>query len=319
MLTPREIIAQAWAITTTERPLKRWGFVGSFFRLLLDIKLIAYQLYFLYAFVIAGRPVGLFDDVIWIYDHLPFGLFITIVTTFLVLLFIEFLLPSFTDGAIIGLGAKSHNKEKVNGGFVLAMYNFFPIFAVHELFVFSGVNLLITALSILLRYGSGLQGFLIVVTLLLWSFSSILKFFSSFAEPAIVIEKAGIFLAIGKSMKLVISYLWHVIFLVLLMLIISIRIFINTVIAILIPVIVFGIGLVLTYVFTPAISYTIASIIGLVLIFITAYFFTYLHVFKQTVWTILFMELIKEKELDHINLHATEEPAIIAGAPGVLA
>ena len=80
MLTPREIIAQAWTITTTERALKRWGFFGTFFRLLLDIKLIAYQLYFLSAFVIAGKPVGLFDDVIWAFDHMPFWLFVTVVT-----------------------------------------------------------------------------------------------------------------------------------------------------------------------------------------------------------------------------------------------
>ncbi|OGJ60539.1 hypothetical protein A3A67_01045 [Candidatus Peribacteria bacterium RIFCSPLOWO2_01_FULL_51_18] len=302
MLTPREIIAQAWTITTTERSLKRWGFVGSFFRLLLDIKLVAYQIYFSYAFMVAGKEVGLFDDIIWAYDRLPFGLFVTLFVGFILLLGVEFLLPSFTDGAIIGLGAKSHNKEEVKGGFVLGMYNFFPIFTVHEIFVFSGLNLLITAVSILLRYGSGLQGFLIVVAVSLWCVSGILKFFSNFAEPAIVIDKENVFMAIGKSMKLVISYLWHVIFLVMLMLIISIRIFINTVIAVLIPVAVFGIGIVLTYIFTPAVSYTIAGIVGLVLIFIAAYFFTYLHVFKQTVWTILYMELVKEKELDRIEI-----------------
>jgi len=301
MLTPREIIAQSWTITTTEPSLKRWGFFGTFFRLLLDIKLIAYQLYFLYAFVIAGKPVGLFDDVIWAYNNMPQWLFITVIVTFLLLLFIEFFVPSFADGAIIGLGAKSHNKERMQGGFILAMYNFFPIFAVHELYVFSGLNLLITAVSIILRYGSGLQGFMITVAITLWCFSSVLKFFSSFAEPAIVVSKTGIFDAIGKSMKLIVSYLWHIIFLVLLMLIISIRIFVNTIVAILIPGIVFGIGIVLTYIFTPTVSYTVASIIGLILIFITAYFFTYLHVFKQTVWTILYMELIKEKELDRIG------------------
>jgi len=301
MLTPREIIAQAWTITTTERALKRWGFFGTFFRLLLDIKLIAYQLYFLYAFVIAGKPVGLFDDVIWAFDHMPFWLFVTVVTTFLVLLFIEFFIPSFADGAIIGLGAKAHNREPVRGGFILAMYNFFPIFAVHEIFVFSGLNLLITASSILLRYGGGLAGFTIVVAVLLWLISSVLKFFASFAEPAIVVQKTGIFNAIARSIKLIFSYPSHVIFLILLLLIISIRVFINTVVAILIPGIVFGIGLTMTFFVNPVISFGISAFIGLILIFITAYFFTYLHVFKQTVWTIMYMELMKQKELDTIG------------------
>jgi hypothetical protein len=47
--------------------------------------------------------------------------------------------------------------------------------------------------------------------------------------------------------------------------------------------------------------FVLERFIGLVLTFVAAYFFTYLHVFKQAVWTIMYMELIKEKELDKIG------------------
>lgn len=300
MLTPRQIVAQAWTITTTEPSLKRWGFFGTFFRLLLDIKLIAYQIYFLVAFL-NGKEVGLFDDAIWLYGAVPFSLFTTILITFLLLLAVEVFVPSMTDGPIIGLTAKSYKHEPVQGGFVLALYNFFPIFTVHEIFVFSGLNLLITAVSILLRYGAGLTPFLIVIAVVLWSMSTILKFLSSFAEPAIVIDKVGIFDSIGRSIKLVISYPQHVIFLIILLIMISVRVFINTVLIVLIPGIAFGLGLLLTYVFTPAVSYTIAGCIGIVMLFVVAYFFTYLHVFKQTVWTLMYMELKAQKEMDVIG------------------
>jgi hypothetical protein len=299
MLTPREIIAQAWTIATTETTLKQWGFFGSTLRLLLDIKLVSYQIYFFFAFL-AGKEVGLFDDAILLHGLVSLPVFITIITLFLLLVIAELFIPSFTDGAIIGLTAKAHQKEKMTGGFVMALYNFFPVFTLHEIFVFSGVNLLITAVSIILRYGGGMKGFLIVIAVILWIFSSTLKFFASFAESAIVVKKANVFNAISESIKLVFSYPWHIIFILLLMLIISIRIFVNLAILIMIPGVVFGLGLLLTYVLTPAISYTIATIVALILIGIASYFFTYLHVFKQAVWTIMYMELIKEKDLDKI-------------------
>lgn len=300
MLTPREIIAQAWTVTTTEPALKRWGFTGSALRLLLDIKLVGYQFYFAYAYI-SGKEVGLFDDGIWLYNNAPIAVFWVVIISFLLLVVTELFLPIFCDGAIIGLTAKSHNKERVSGGFILGMYNFFPIFAVHELFVFSGINLLVTAISILLRYGSGLTSFMIVVACILWLLSSVLSFLASFAEPAIVIKKAGVFESIGQSVKLTFSYPGHIIFLILLLLIISFRIFVNLVILILIPGLVIGLGIVLTYILTPVISYTIAGVLALILTLVAAYFFMYMHVFKQAVWTIMYMELTKEKELDKIG------------------
>jgi hypothetical protein len=111
----------------------------------------------------------------------------------------------------------------------------------------------------------------------------------------------GVFAAAGKSVKLIFSYLPHVMFLFVLLMIISIRIIINTLIIILVPLIVVGSGFLFLNILSPAISYTLAGLIGLVLTFVAAYFFTYLHVFKQAVWTIMYMELIKEKELDKIG------------------
>lgn len=300
MLTPREIIAQAWTIATTEPQLKRWGFFGSFFEILLDVKLLIYQMYFLYGYLY-GHATGLFDIEIVLYNSLPFWLFLTIIIAFIALLIVELFVPSLSAGAIIGLTAKAHNKEKMNGGFIMALYNFFPILAVHELFIFSSLSIFITSISVILRYGSGLEYMLIGVASLVWIFSNILKFFSSFTESGIVVDKLGIFISGAKSVKLIFSYMPHVMFLTLLLLVITIRIVINTLIITIVPAAVIGTGLLLTYVLQPAISYTIAGFIGLLLTLVAAYFFAYLHVFKQAVWTIMYMEIIKEKELDKIG------------------
>ena len=300
MLTPREIIAQAWTIATTEPQLKRWGFFGSFFEILLDVKLLIYQMYFLYGYLY-GHSTGLFDIEIAMYEALPFWLFMTIIVLFGLLVFVELFIPSFTGGAIIGLAAKAHNKEPMHGGFIMALYNFFPILAVHEVFIFSGFSILVTSISVILRYGNGLEMPLIVVAVLVWIFSNIIKFFSSFTESGVVVEKLGVFEAGAKSVKLIFSYMPHVMFLTLLLIVISIRIIINTLIILLVPAAVIGSGLLLTYFVQPAVSYTIAGCIGLILTFVAAYFFTYLHIFKQAVWTIMYMELIQQKDLDKIG------------------
>jgi hypothetical protein len=300
MLTPREIIAEAWRITTTERTLRAWGFFRTIFALLLDLKLLGYQLYFIYAYI-AGHEVGLLDDWIILYDLVPMWAFVTILVAFILLLIVELFVPSLGDGAIIGLAAKAYKKEKVEGGFILGLYNYFPILTLHEIFAFSGISIFITACSLILRYTEGLRWGLLAIATLLWIISSILRFFASFSEEGVVIQKLGVFEAAGRSIKLTVSYLSHVVFLALLMMVIGLRVVMNVVVIIVLPAVLFGLGTLLTLFLAPAIAWTIIGIVGVVLVFCLAYGLTYLNVFKQTVWTIMFIEMNKQRDLDAIG------------------
>lgn len=300
-MTPREIIAEAWRLTKEERALWRWGFFASIFETLLNIKLFIYQIYFIFEHM-RGGEAGFFDIEIAIYNSMPPWFFWSFIVTLLVLFVIELFVPHFAAGALIGLAAKAHKKEEVKGGLVLAVYNFFPVFAIHEILVFSGWNLALTTCSLILRYVDGsMQPFLIGMTLGLWLISMFLGFFFSFAEESAVIRKTGVFESMGRSSKLIVSYLGHVVFIVLLLLIISLRIFVNALFIVLIPGAAIGMGVVLTYFFAPEVSYVIATVIGLALVILVSYFLAYLHVFKQTVWTITFLELNKKKDLDMID------------------
>src|SRR3989338_5013640 len=151
-MTPREIIAEAWAITTREVSIRRWAFTSSFFETLLSLKLLIYQIYFAWKYFGGEGGAGFFDVEILIYNSMPFWMFATIITVFVLMVVIELFMPHLCLGAIIGLGAKAHRKEEVRGGLVLALYNFFPIFAIHELLVLSGFSTLVTATSVILRY-----------------------------------------------------------------------------------------------------------------------------------------------------------------------
>mgnify|MGYP006193808659 CR=1 FL=1 len=89
-------------------------------------------------------------------------------------------------------------------------------------------------------------------------------------------------------------------FLLLLLFVISLRIVINAVMVILIPGIIIGLGLLLTTILPEAISYSIAGLVGLVLVIGASYMFAYISAFKTTVWTLTYLELIKHKDLDVI-------------------
>lgn len=297
-MTPREIIAEAWALSKREKGIRRWGFFSSFFETLLTVKLIGYQLYFLNAYL-NGHKVGLVDDFEWMYYNLPLWLTITVITTFGILLLIEFIIPNMAAGAIIGLSAKAHIKQKTDGGTVLALYNFFPILGVHETLVLSSWTMALSACSLILRYIGGANARLLMLgfVIFFWFLSNILKFFFSFAPSAIVIDRQGVFHAMGTSFKLVIGYLGQVMFLVLLLFAISLRVLFNTAAILLIPAIMVGTGLLLAHVFSPLISFAVAAGLGMVLIVIASYFFGYLHVFQEAVWTITYMELSKRQDL----------------------
>lgn len=300
-MTPRELIAKAWAITQQEKSLRHWGFFSSVFETLLNLKLISYQVYFLIEHWRGGNA-GFFDIEIIIYNSMPKWFFWTFVIILLVLFVVELFIPHLALGAITGLAAKAYKGEEVRGGLVLALYNFFPIFAIHEALFLSNWATVITASSVTARYVDGDMKFWIIGFLIFfWLVSNLLAFFFSFAIPAVVIEKISMFTAISQSFKLIISYLGQIMFLLLLLFVITIRILINTLIVLIIPAIVVGIALLFTFILSPAVSYTIAFCIGTVLVMIASYFFGYLLVFQHTVWTITYMELRKNKDLDVIG------------------
>lgn len=301
-MTPREIIAEAWTLTRREPSLRRWAYAESFFALLLSIKLLGYQVYFLYETVYGTGETGFFDVEIVIYNSMPRWFFWTFVISLTLLFVVEIFFSHLAQGAIIGLAAKSHRKQEVTGGRVLALYNFFPIFAIHEIFVLGSLNTTITITSVVFRYVEGsAKTPIIIIIWLTWLFSNLLAFFFHFAEEIVVIEKDGVFTALGKSFKMIISYLGQIMFLLLLLFVISIRILLNTAIVILIPGIIIGLGLMLSSFLSALITWIIVSVVGLALVLIASYFFGYLHAFKQAVWTILYLELRDRKDMDLIQ------------------
>lgn len=301
-MTPRDIIARAWAITLRCKALRRWSFVAAFLETCLDVTLVAFQSSFLITYIRTGDITGFFDVTEALFSALPGWLFGTFVITGILLFLCEFFLPHLCRGAVIGLGAKAHLGEPVRGGLILALYNFFPLFALHGFVILSSWTTTTSAASLIVRYfQEPMRSLSIGMLIILFLFMSLLKFLFGFAPQAVVVKKMGVFPAIARSIKLIISNISQVMFLVLLLLVISIRILINAVLVILIPAFMVGIGLFLALFLSPTLSTIIALSVGLVLLITASYFFAYLYAFKLTVWTIAFMELDGQKDLDIIE------------------
>ena len=300
-MSPREIVAKAWAITVKEGSIRKWGFMSAFVETLLNAKLFIFQAWLIYSYFWLQDPIGFFTIEKVLFQNLPNWLAVIIYVTFIILLIIEWLFPHMAKGAIIGLAAKSYKKEEVKGGFVLGLYNFWPIFAIHELLFLSGLTTVITLSSLSLRYGAeaGILGVGIIMSI--WTLANVLEFFWIFSEEAVVIRKTGIRGAISKSFKLVISHIGHIVFLCLLLFFIFLRIIANLLMIILIPAIVMGVGVSLAFIMPKIVGYSVAVLLGIIIIFLASYFFAYLEVFRQTVWTITYIELSKLKELDVIE------------------
>ncbi len=299
-MTPREIIAKAWAITTKERQLRKWGFASSVLETMLNAKLFVYQAWFLYSYL-QGDPIGFFTVEATVMKYVPMPVFVGLMVLLGILVCIEWIFPHFAKGAIIGLGAKAYRKEERKGGLVLGFYNFFPIFGVHELLTLSSLSTIVTLSSLSLRYGAAAGKIGVLLLIGAWLFFNFLHFIWIFAEEGIVIRKEGVRKALRRSFKLVISYLGHVMFLILLMFVIFLRVLANAFMVILVPAVIMGLGFLLTSVLPHVISYGIAAAVGLLIIFIAGYFFAYIEVFRQMVWTITYIELSKLKDLDLIE------------------
>jgi hypothetical protein len=300
-MTPREIIAEAWAITVRTPPLRRWAVTAALLETLLSIKLMGYQGYYMYHFLVRGETIGFLDAEMRLFHALPLGVFVVLTSILVLTTVVEFFLPHVCTGAIIGLGAKAFRKEEVKGGLVLGIYNFWAIFAIQEFITLSSLSTMAMAASMAIRYLDGpvRLGVLAMMGAVL-GFSLLLKFFFSFAEEAVVTQKLGIFEALARSFKMIISHLGQIIFLLLLLFVISLRIILNALVVIIIPAIIIGLGLLLMLFLPPLLTYAITGIVGLLLIMIASYFFGYIVAFRQTVWTITYLELSRHKDLDVI-------------------
>lgn len=313
-MNPRELIAEAWRITIAHRRiLLPWGALEAFVVMIAAVCFVTYQGFVLSIFFRTGNlsSWGSIADSVRPFAAEHPGLIIALIIAAAIYGILWLLVPRLATGAIIGLAAKIHCGDEPKGGLVLAIFNCMPLLELAAAFALIDGKTVFSLWSLLVRYMGATDVIFgtSIVLMLIWTVSFIFQFLFMFAEEAIVVRKMGVFHSIGHSFKLVISYLGRIVLIGILLLVIILRIILNAIVIFVIPATVLGLGFLLARFLPEFVSFTISGILGLAIAILASYFLGYVTVFKNTVWTITYLELSKERELDVIATEATAEEA----------
>ncbi|MEK7137210.1 MAG: hypothetical protein AAB853_02905, partial [Patescibacteria group bacterium] len=153
-MSPREIIAEAWAITRKyRRVLLPWGIIDAFTLSIYATVFATYQGYVLWFFFRGQESpswLGTIEMVINTFsEHPAFTGVMVILGILYALLWLT--IPRLATGALIGLAAKIRSGDEPRGGLVLGVFNFFPLLELAVALGLIGGKTIFSAWSVLVR------------------------------------------------------------------------------------------------------------------------------------------------------------------------
>ncbi len=301
MKTSREIVAEAWHLTIEHRAkLFRYGFVPSFFSILVTAMYVYYQ-------VQAFRYSPLFSDgkehfqIAIARDLLGFTTQSTLVFSLslfavIVLLIGWYFAPMLCRAAIVQLVTQARNGEKVERGFSSSLLRFFPIFQI------SLLKRSLAPFSFLTEFGfvaRNLTGGIMLIAPLLFFFGVIgliFLFFASFTTQVIMLKGEGFAGAIKISFQTVLQNFGQTFKIMLLFLFVELRVILNVLIVLFLPIALVGLTGVFASMASQTVGIVIAGLVLLALIFIAAYLTGILFVFSEAMWTIAFLHFSENQD-----------------------
>ena len=297
----RHIIAQAWEFTQNNKKMIYW--YAFFPSLLTTMAGVIYLMYQYFAF----RSSPLFEN--WnqsftmvalktvvdiVRQNISSTLPLIVVAVIIIILYL--LVPSACDGAIIQLIARKKNGQDVRtrDGFRYGMMSFLPLFEYSWLIrTFSLVSLFGNASFVMRNLGMTAFWMASPVFVVIAIAGIAMAVLFTYAEYYIVIDDSKVLESVAKSAKLVFEHLEETILLSILMLIISVRILIQLLFVLLIPLAIIG-SIYLFASWIPWIGFAVGGVLGLGLLYLASYLSATIHVFAATVWTFSFLYLTNE-------------------------
>lgn len=305
----RAIIKEAWSITQENKKVIWWfAFIPAVISSLVSILYMAYQFaafwtseYFREDAEASITEIG-FGVARDLFEYSP-GLFVFLLVIAAIVGLAYLFLPVFTQGALIQLMAHLRKGIDVSipQGLSFGFNRFLQLFE-YSAFIKTFSFIAIASYGAFFLRSLGPNGFMLLGMAL--GFALIVGIFLTllftYAEFYIVIDKEGVFPSIIKSSSLVVQQWHHTLFMFMLMLIISLRIIFNIVVALLVPLLVMGPILLFASSF-KLLGIIIGALIGLVALYAASYFMGVFNVFATGVWTFTFLELTSADEVDLRN------------------
>lgn len=302
----RHVIKEAWDFTQGNKRLIFWyGFVPSIFTTLVSVLFFTYQIVATYQspYFSGEEHKSFLRQVLetlynFIKSHPNQGLILLIAAFIILLLYL--VIPTLCQGARIQLIARQLNGQKIRirDGITYGMFSFLPLFEYHvAIKTFSIVAILTEAGFTFRNLGIGWFQALVIPFLLFTFVGLVLSLLFTYTEYFIVIDKKPVFNSILASCRLVL-YHWQETFLILLlMFLITLRIIFNIVLVFVIPALVLiPAGYIATKTLAT-IGVIIGILLGLIALFVAAYFSGILEVFTSTVWVKTFLSLTAKEEV----------------------
>lgn len=299
-----QIIRDAWHLTTENPKIKWLVLIPSFFAVLIFVLEIAWQAYlYLTKFEVIESQVT-FENMGAFVEFLSTnGLWgIGVVAIVFILLFMFVVPPWITASVILCVKQKLfypeselHQRQKLIQG----SSHFFPLFEFYALTaIFSMVSILLFMASFY-RYFDAWFAYFWPVFAIYVAIALVVNLFFSFAPYYIVSDKEGVVASLKKSGALVFLHLGDTLTIFLLMFLVNLRIIVNVIVILGIPV---GIFAAITL-FNSSTAWIISVLLAITAIGLTAYLAAIMTVFSTAVWLISFEILKKKKaEMEHADV-----------------
>lgn len=309
----RAIISEAWAITQENKKLIwLYAFVPALITFLVSTVYFAYQTAAFYTtpFLNPGIPEDkhamrmLIEFILdGLRERTSFTVVFLVIVAIVILAYLT--VPVFSQGALIQILARKRAGQEVTTakGITYGFTRFLQLFEYHlAIRSLSFVSLLGEAGFVFRNAGPEVFSFVGWVFLLALFVALVIAVLFTYAEYYIVIDNEGVFSSMVKSSGLVVRQWNHTLFMLFLMAVIVVRTGINILLALVLPLLVFGPLFFFTSSALMAVALVGGTILALGALYFASYFLGVFHVFTVGVWTFTFLDLTAEEKQD-IDLH----------------
>lgn len=302
----RKIIRDAWAFTQQNKSLMKWyGFLPALISTVVSIGYIVYQYFaFIKSPIFSEQHENLLLEIaksVLAFIQANPDYITPLIITAIVVGFIYIFYPTFAQGAMIQIIARKRTGQDAKNidGIRYGLKSFLPLFEYHLIIRGFSITAIVAQVAFVLRnLGTEVLKILMPVFIFVLIVGLIMGLLFTYAELYIVVDRVKVFRSMRRSSSLVLDHWQHTLLVLLLLFIIGLRIVINTILVLVIPIlIVAGLGLAASLAL-GAYSYLIAGIVALIGLYLAGYLGGNLSVFSNAVWTFTFLELTQAEELD---------------------
>ncbi len=315
----RKIIGEAWEFTQNNKRMILWyTFLPSLLSILAGIIYVSYQFY-------AFKSSPLFENWSTSFGYMAIT---TVVDTFrdnisslipfivagIVIVLLYIFIPPICEGAIIQMIARKKNGQEVKtfDGIKYGLWSFLPMFDYSWLVrTFSLVSILGTISTIARNLGLEALQTLSPVFIVFTLVAITLTLLFTYTEFFIVIDDTKVIESVSKSSQLVVKHFSETLMLSILMAIISLRIIMQIVFVMLIPLAIFASIYFFTLASLEVVGIAVGLGLGMTLLYIAAYLSGTIHVFAATVWTFTFLELTNTPEYTARGMPKDEKAEVV--------